>query len=283
MNSPPQTVIRLKFPTHEDYLLYGATYGTQLAQIWRWHETMGNQPDPLSIRGICEVCNQLTTFTARPRKSSDGDSFAYRVSWWSSVSCELCKMSTLDRIVMRSIKDGRIYHVGHYSSFRRRLSAHFPESVSSQYGLGRAPGEIDNGVRFEDLTNLSFASGEFDTIICMEVLEHILDYHTALNEMARIMRPGGRTILTFPWLGGRFYDHRVRAELLPDGSVNHILPPEYHGDPASKEGILSFRSFGWKILDEIRAAGFSEVWAEFVFSPLHGYMTLGTPVVMATR
>jgi len=101
--------------------------------------------------------------------------------------------------------------------------------------------------------------------------------------MARVLKPGGRTILTFPWMGGNYYDHLVRAEVLPDGSINHILPPEYHGDPASADGILSFRAFGWKVLDEIRESGFSRASAIFMFAPLHGYMTLITPVIVGVR
>ena len=101
--------------------------------------------------------------------------------------------------------------------------------------------------------------------------------------MGRILRPGGRTLMTFPWLGGEHYEHRTRAKMLPDGSIQHILEPEYHGDPASAEGILSFRAFGWKILDEMREVGFSRASAKFLFGPLHGHMTMLHPVIVGTR
>jgi SAM-dependent methyltransferase len=158
-----------------------------------------------------------------------------------------------------------------------------PNVTASQYEEGRRPGEIENGIQYEDLTALSFGDHEFDCIICMEVLEHIPDYQAALREMRRALRPGGRAILTFPWLGGRNYEHVIRAEQLPDGSIRHLQPPEFHGDPATNQGILSFRSFGWKILDELRAAGFTRASATFVFGPLHGYMTLLTPIIVGVR
>jgi hypothetical protein len=101
--------------------------------------------------------------------------------------------------------------------------------------------------------------------------------------MARTLKHGGRALLTFPWLGGENYDHLVRAELRPDGSINHILPPEYHGDPEKDERILSFRAFGWKILDELRDAGFSRACATFYWGPVYGHMTLLHPVFVATR
>jgi SAM-dependent methyltransferase len=197
-------------------------------------------------------------------------------------------MTTLDRAVLRVLLDGggpqdRIYHVGHHSRFRQWLSEKTPNLVSGEYEEGRRPGEIENGIRYEDLTVMSFPNNGFDCVICMEVLEHIPDYRAGLREMARTLKPGGRALLSFPWLGGENYDHFIRAELLPDGSINHIHPPEYHADPVKEGGILSFRSFGWKILDEVRDAGFARAYATFLFGPLHGYMTMLTPVVIGVR
>jgi SAM-dependent methyltransferase len=117
----------------------------------------------------------------------------------------------------------------------------------------------------------------------MEILEHIPDYMAAMREMARTLKPGGRVIISVPWLGRDTYDHLIRAELMADGTIQHFYPPEYHGDPANDGGILSFRSFGWKILDDLREAGFSSASAEFVFGPLHGYMILLTPVIVGIR
>jgi SAM-dependent methyltransferase len=49
-----------------------------------------------------------------------------------------------------------------------------------------------------DLTNLSFDSGKFDVIICSHVLEHIEDDRSAITEMARVLRSGGRAIILVP-------------------------------------------------------------------------------------
>jgi hypothetical protein len=90
-------------------------------------------------------------------------------------------------------------------------------------------------------------------------------------------------LLSFPWLGRDTYEHQIRAELRDDGTILQHEPPEYHGDPANPKGILSFRNFGWRILDDMRTAGFRDARAEFVFSPLHGFMTMLNPVIVGIR
>jgi len=45
---------------------------------------------------------------------------------------------------------------------------------------------------------LPFADGVFDTVICSEILEHILCPDQLLREILRVLKPGGRVILTVP-------------------------------------------------------------------------------------
>jgi SAM-dependent methyltransferase len=52
-----------------------------------------------------------------------------------------------------------------------------------------------------DGTCLPFADGVFDRVIASEVLEHIPDDQAALDELARVLRPGGTMAVTVPaWL-----------------------------------------------------------------------------------
>jgi hypothetical protein len=284
---PPLSLLRLSFANYEDFRVYARSNVSLLDHLWLWRESVGDRGEKFVLLGVCEFCECQTGFAATPQKMPPADRFGFRVDWWSSVMCG-CGMSNLDRIVIRVLLDGgnladHVYHVGHHSRFCRWIMEHMPNVTTSQYQAGRHPGEIANGIRYEDLTCLSFADSTFDCIICMEVLEHLPDYRLALSEMRRTLRPGGRMLLTFPWLGGDRYEHEVRAEILADGSIRHLLPPEYHDDPSTQGDILSYRSFGWRILDEIREAGFQQAAAQFVFGPLHGYMTLATPVIVAVR
>jgi len=50
-----------------------------------------------------------------------------------------------------------------------------------------------------DITNLPFEEGIFDAVICNHVLEHIPDDKKALDEIYRILKPGGFAILQVPF------------------------------------------------------------------------------------
>ncbi len=285
MNPPPINLLRLSFASYAEFLSYFVRHEELLSQIWLWHETVGDREGSIQLPGICDICSCQTSFCAMPVPTSDGDRFSHRVRWKAESRCG-CGITNIDRMVLRTLFDGelgRVYHVGHHSRFAAWLRERNLDLTTSQYEKARKPGEISGDIRYEDLTQLSFSDGEFDSVICMEVLEHIPDYRQALREVARVLKPKGRALLTFPWLGTTTYSHLTRAEVMPDGSIHHILPPEYHGDPAGQDGILSLRAFGWEILDEMKGLGFSEVMAKFIFGPLYGYMILLDPVIVGVR
>lgn len=48
------------------------------------------------------------------------------------------------------------------------------------------------------ITALPFPVESYDTIICSEVIEHIEDDRQAIQELARVLKPGGRLILSVP-------------------------------------------------------------------------------------
>ena len=45
---------------------------------------------------------------------------------------------------------------------------------------------------------LPYEDGAFDLVVCMEVIEHVPNQLHLISEMARIVRPGGRAIVTTP-------------------------------------------------------------------------------------
>lgn len=108
-----------------------------------------------------------------------------------------------------------------------------------------APVSLDrrDGARFLRLDldePLPFADGTFDAVVSLEGIEHLLSPARCLAEFCRVLRPGGRLVLTTPnvndvqsrWhylTGGRFSGFRpvVRRGLAdPRGAtVEHVTPP----------------------------------------------------------
>ena len=62
-----------------------------------------------------------------------------------------------------------------------------PDNDAKSFGLSSA-----------SALELPFADNTFDKVICSEVLEHIPDYHCALVEIERVLKPGGLFCASVP-------------------------------------------------------------------------------------
>jgi SAM-dependent methyltransferase len=218
------------------------------------------------LHGDCSLCGRLRWFRA------PGTSPQSPVSLRESLSCEACSANARQRgtahVLFESttIRRASVYMTERTSNVFMQFNRHCHRLVGSEFihdwrqrlrlslwllRHGRSP-----WLRSEDVTGLSFRDRAFDAIVTMDVLEHVPDYRRALAEFARVLRPGGVLVLTVP-----FYDDRARSTVLAtvasDGSIDHLQPAEYHGDPVSSGGALCFHHFGWDLLDAMRAAGFS--------------------------
>jgi SAM-dependent methyltransferase len=56
-----------------------------------------------------------------------------------------------------------------------------------------------------DILNLPFKANVFDLIICSEVLEHIGDHQTAVQEVVRVLKPAGNLVISVP----RYWPERI--------------------------------------------------------------------------
>ena len=63
---------------------------------------------------------------------------------------------------------------------------------------GEAPAGARAAVARGDLRALPVPDASVDRVIASEVLEHIVDDRTAIAEIARVLRPGGRVAVTVP-------------------------------------------------------------------------------------
>ena len=82
-----------------------------------------------------------------------------------------------------------------------------PEVETTKRWLGAIAeaGEAPEGARYEvvrgDLLHLPFPDASVDRVMASEVLEHIPDDATAMREIFRVLKPGGRAVVTVPRYG----------------------------------------------------------------------------------
>jgi SAM-dependent methyltransferase len=174
--------------------------------------------------------------------------------------------------ILAPLPTWRIYVTEQMTAFYRWAKARFSNTLGSEcLHDGTHPGSHNRrGIRHEDLTALTFKNESVDAIVCLDVMEHIPDFHKAFAECARVLRPGGSLLLSVPFHGGP--THLLRARVQTHGRIEHVQTPEYHSDPLAPAGCLCFHHFGWDVLDYLKAAGFRTAAAYALWSPELGYM-----------
>ncbi len=85
-----------------------------------------------------------------------------------------------------------------------------------------------------DITNLDLASNSFDLIICYHVLEHILQDAKAMEELYRVLTPGGTLLLQTPFKEGDIYEDDT---IVTDEQRLEAFGQRDHVRIYSKEGL----------------------------------------------
>ncbi len=196
--------------------------------------------------GYCYCCDQAVRFTADDNWFRD----YYICSECGSIPRERALAWSMDKF----FPDWRQATVHESSPVPRgvseKLKQHCNHYIASQYFPGIESGEEHQGWRCENLEALSFADNSIDLHISQDVIEHLFNPDLAFQEIARTLRPGGMHIFTVP-LVKKGSASEICAELGEDGTVEHLLEPEYHGNPVSEQGALVTRRWGYDICDYI--------------------------------
>lgn len=230
---------------------------------------------PFLVRGWSYPARRQVWFRVDFSRLPDGT-----VNWREQLRCPVTKLNNRMRAAVQLFDmicgpyaDERIYLSEQVTPLFQIFKRRYLDVIGSEFlGAKAASGSTNaHGVRHEDLTRLSFPAAAFDHMLSFDCLEHVPDYVGAIKEVHRVLKPNGRFVLSVPF-NCQAETNLQRARLLPDGSVEHLLPPEYHGDPLSQAGCLSYRVFGWELLENLREIGFSDVYAMLYWSRSFGYL-----------
>ena len=268
----------------------------QLEVIAALDDRMLQSRHPFDIKAWCAACNAVTTMRITWHYCATNPMGSVHPAWTETCACNQCGLNSRMRALigflfnkLNAPRTSRVYMAEQTTVSYKIIKNLFDSVTGSEYlGPGYKPGEIAkdfNGhanVRHEDLNRLSFADGAFDLVLTQDVFEHIPDYAKTFSESARVLKQGGALVFTVPF----FYDQAstgIRATVDAKGNVQHILPPEFHGNPVSNEGSLCFQNFGWDILDALRSAGFKQPKANMYWGPWAGHIGFPFFVISAHK
>ena len=181
-----------------------------------------------------------------------------------AIRCLSCRASAVTmsivsvlRRVAPDIGSLDVYELSSRGPLFRYLNSHSKSLAASEYFADVASGEFRNGMQCQDVQRLSYPGASFDICTFTEVFEHVPDDLKGFSEIFRVLKPGGFFVFSVPLQGE--YATVERAVISAGGQVQHLLPPEYHGDPlCESRPILAFRNYGRDITDRLRSAGFAK-------------------------
>ena len=112
---------------------------------------------------------------------------------------------TYHRILLEQLIEKHAYHISgsmlDVGALNPRYNHLFKATVTSvdiivNEKVGVQYGNIDKGLTFDDAA--------FDSIICIEVFEYLDNYQCAIDEIHRLLKPGGRAFISVPFV---YRDH----------------------------------------------------------------------------
>jgi 2-polyprenyl-3-methyl-5-hydroxy-6-metoxy-1,4-benzoquinol methylase len=141
-----------------------------------------------------------------------------RTPWHDLLFAHLDPVRDLHGKAVLEIGCGRgelAYRIAAASAPRLFVGADFAQSAV-RFARGRAarPPAGRVGWLVSDIQALALAAGFFDTVISCETIEHVPDPALAVRELHRVLRPGGRLLLTTPNYLGPFGAYRAYLRLV---------------------------------------------------------------------
>ncbi len=158
---------------------------------------------------------------------------------------ELAKRTLTGRVIDLGGHKGSSY----FALIKSKEQVEVANFDSEQVGTHKASSKADHVFDFEKPFPLPDTS--FDTVLCMNVMEHIFNYQNLLSETYRILKHGGRFYLSVPFFfnihgSPNDYFRYTRAtldRLLTEQGFSDVIVIELGDGPCS----VIFQTFGGSI------------------------------------
>ncbi len=98
-----------------------------------------------------------------------------------------------------------------------------------------------------DIHDVALPGNSYDIVMCNHVLEHLDDDKTAMQEILRLMKPGGVAVLSVPINTSRQTTYENNAIVDPGLRTKHFAGTDHK------------RYYGLDFLDRLESAGFCDV------------------------
>lgn len=215
-----------------------------------------SSPEHFEFRatGRCPICEAPAEFSA----VSVGPIPEYRhlvylrnyfaCSGCASIPRERALFTVIDKFYPQwrslSIHEGSPIERGTSPKLKKEGRSYLATQYDPHLGFGNVHPTL--AYRSEDLEAQTFPDESFDLVVTQDVFEHLFDPASAIREIVRTLKPGGAHIFTVPIVNGSNPSRRRARKV--NGQVEHLLEPQYHGDPMSENGSLVTIDWGYDIL-----------------------------------
>ena len=163
-----------------------------------------------------------------------------------------------------ALRTARVLHFAPEKGLAKLLKARVGSYQSADITPGKA--EI-----VRNIEAIEEPDSSFDCVVCSHVLEHV-DDRRALQEVYRVLKPGGVALIMLPVIEGWSTTYENKAVTTPEDRMRHYGQSDH------------VRYYGADVRDRIRAAGFglSEFTAEGEDVLIYG-LARGEKVFVATK
>ncbi|MGH8627455.1 MAG: class I SAM-dependent methyltransferase, partial [Gammaproteobacteria bacterium] len=159
-----------------------------------------------SYPGLCEICGDGQVFARTHRAIRE----TYQCQTCRGLLRERAQASVIVACYARagfgtladlakeaSFRALCVYEPGATGAFRRYLRG-LPMYHQSDYVQESERGQESAPLPHQDLESLTYPSSFLDLVISSDILEHVRRPAVAFQEIARVLKPGGRHIFTVP-------------------------------------------------------------------------------------